>query len=232
MKSKIIEKVKRSLISLTNPKSPISESYRTLRTNIEFAGVDTDLRAIMVTSTGPSEGKSTTVANLAVVTAQTEKRTLLVDADLRKPTVHHTFDLTNRLGLTTVLAGQESMANVVQKTLIPNLDIITAGPIPPNPAELLNSKAMTRFIQEVSEQYDQVLFDTPPVIAVADAQILASKLDGVILVVDSGTTNKDVALKAKTQLQNVKANILGVVLNNKKMQGDSYYYYYYGARKK
>lgn len=232
MRSKIIEKVKRSLISLTNPKSPISESYRTLRTNIEFAGVDTDLRTIMVTSTGPSEGKSTTIANLAVVTAQTEKRTLLVDADLRKPTVHHTFNLANRWGLTTVLAGQESMANVVQKTLIPNLDIITAGPIPPNPAELLNSKAMTRFIQEVSGQYDQVLFDTPPVIAVADAQILASKLDGVILVVDSGTTNKDVALKAKTQLQNVKANILGVVLNNKKMQGDSYYYYYYGAKKK
>lgn len=230
MKSNL-QKSQRNIISFTNPKSPVSEAYRTLRTNIEFSGIDRELKTIMVTSTGPSEGKSTTIANLAVVTAQTEKKTLLVDADLRKPTVHHTFDLNNRQGLTTYLAGQGSLESVIQKSHVPHLDIITAGPIPPNPAEMLSSKVMTRFIEMVSEQYDQVLFDTPPVIAVTDAQVLATKLDGVILVVDSGTTNKDIAVKAKSQLENVKANILGVVLNNKKMQGDSYYYYYYGTKK-
>ncbi|MEW9671337.1 CpsD/CapB family tyrosine-protein kinase [Ammoniphilus sp. 3BR4] len=230
MKSNL-QKTQRSVITFTNPKSPVSEAYRTLRTNIEFSGIDRELKTVMVTSTGPSEGKSTTVANLAVVTAQTEKKTLLVDADLRKPTVHHTFDLNNRQGLTTYLAGQGTLESVIQKSHVPHLDIITAGPIPPNPAEMLGSKVMSRFIELVSEQYDQVLFDSPPVIAVTDAQVLASKLDGVILVIDSGTTNKDVAVKAKGQLENVKANILGVVLNNKKMQGDSYYYYYYGTKK-
>jgi len=114
---------------------------------------------------------------------------------------------------------------------MPNLHVVTSGPIPPNPAELLASKAMERFIAEAASTYEQVLFDSPPVIAVTDAQILASKLDGVILVVDSGNTNKDVAVKAKTLLTNVKARLLGVVLNNKKMQGDSYYYYYYGKKR-
>ncbi|MBP1934971.1 CpsD/CapB family tyrosine-protein kinase [Ammoniphilus resinae] len=221
---------RRSLITLSNPKSPISESYRTLRTNIQFASVDQELKTVMVTSTGPSEGKSTTVANLAVVTAQGEKRTLLVDSDLRKPTVHHTFQLVNRKGLTTFLTGQDTLQEVAQETDNPYLHVVTSGPIPPNPAELLGSKAMARFIQEASLAYDQIFFDTPPVIAVTDAQILASKVSGVILVVNSGVTNKDVALKAKTLLTNVKANLLGVVLNNKKMQGDSYYYYYYGNK--
>ena len=222
---------RRRLITLTNPKSPVSESYRTLRTNIQFASVDEQLNTIMVTSTGPSEGKSTTIANLAIVTAQGEKRTLLVDADLRKPTVHHSFELQNRKGLTTFLAGQDQLKDIVQETAMPNLHVVTSGPIPPNPAELLASKAMERFIAEAASTYEQVLFDSPPVIAVTDAQILASKLDGVILVVDSGNTNKDVAVKAKTLLTNVKARLLGVVLNNKKMQGDSYYYYYYGKKR-
>jgi protein-tyrosine kinase len=225
------ESTKRSLITFTHPKSPVSEAYRSLRTNIQFSGVDRELKRIMVTSTGPSEGKTTTISNLAVVTAQAENRTLLVDADLRKPTLHHVFGLASRYGLTSYLAGQSALEQVVQKTDIPHLHVIPAGPIPPNPAEMLNSKAMARFIQEVSMQYDHILFDTPPVIAVTDAQILASLVDGVILVVDSGSTNKDVAIKAKSLLENVKANILGVVLNNKKMQGDSYYYYYYGKKK-
>jgi protein-tyrosine kinase len=226
-----IQREKRSLITISNPKSPISESFRTLRTNIQFASVDRELKTIMATSTGPSEGKSTTIANLAVVMAQSEKKVILVDTDLRKPTVHHTFGLQNRTGLTSYLAGQDSLDAILQETDLPNLSVITSGPIPPNPAELLGSKAMERFIEELSFNYDQILFDTPPVIAVTDAQILAAKLDGVLLVIDAGNTNKDVALKAKTSLENVKANILGVVLNNKKMQGDSYYYYYYGGKR-
>lgn len=222
--------LKRTLITVENSKSPISESYRTLRTNIQFASVDSDLKTIMVTSSGPAEGKSTTIANLAVVMGQSEKKVLLIDGDLRKPTVHHTFDLINRKGLSTYLAGQDRLEDVIQKTGQPHVDIITSGPIPPNPAELLNSKAMARFLEEVARQYDQVLIDTPPVIAVTDAQVLASKVDGVILVVNAGKTNKDIVVKAKQQLEHVKANILGVVLNKKEMKGDSYYYYYYGGK--
>ena len=231
MRSNRLLRSKRTIITLSNPKSPISESYRSLRTNIQFAGVDHELKTIMVTSTGPSEGKSTTIANLAVTMAQSERKTLLIDADLRKPTIHHTFDLNHRFGLTTLLAGQSSMEESVQETTIANLSVMASGPIPPNPAEMLNSKAMKRFIQEASLRYDQVLFDAPPIIAVTDPQILASLVDGVILVIDSGKTNKDVAVKAKMQLENVKANIIGVVLNNKEMSGDGYYYYYYGGNK-
>lgn len=227
---KQLQSLKRNLIAWQDPKSPITEAYRTLRTNIQFSSIDRQLKSIMVTSTGPSEGKSTTIANLATVFAQSDKKTVIIDADLRKPTVHYTFDLVNRSGLSTYLAGQDPLEQVIQKTEIPNLDVICSGPIPPNPAELLNSKAMTRFIQEISEMYDQVLFDTPPVIAVTDAQLLATKVDGVLLVVSSGNTNKDIALKAKQQLEHVKANILGVVLNNKQIKGDNYYYYYYGKK--
>lgn len=225
-KTKLPLNNKRNLITIVNPLSPISEAYRTLRTNIQFAGVDRALKTIMVTSTGPSEGKSTTIANLAVVMSQADKKTLLIDADMRKPTVHHTFDLINRDGLTTYLTGQQSVDQVIQKTTINRLDVITSGPIPPNPSELLNSKVMTRLLEELNGRYDQVLIDTPPVIAVTDAQVLASKVDGVVLVVNAGKTNKDIAMKAKQQLENVKANILGVVLNNKEIKDDSYYYYY------
>lgn len=231
MRSKKIINLKRGLITLEDPKSSVSESYRTLRTNIQFSNIDQQLRMIMVTSSGPGEGKSTTIANLAVVTAEMNKKTLLVDTDLRKPTVHHTFEVANRHGLTTYLAGQSTLDSIIQATRCPNLDVITSGPIPPNPVELLNSKAMEQFIQDIAQRYDQVLFDSPPVIAVTDAQVLATKLDGVILVVDSGATNQDMALKAKQLLENVQAKLLGVVLNNKKVSGDSYYYYYYGGKK-
>jgi len=229
-KRKQLLNVKRTLITVEDPKSPISESYRTLRTNIQFASVDVELKTVMVTSSGPAEGKSTTAANLAIVMGQADKKVLLLDADLRKPTVHHTFDLLNRKGLSTYLAGQDKLEDIIQKTEHTNVDVITSGPVPPNPAELLNSKAMSRFLEEASRYYDQILIDSPPVIAVTDAQVLATKVDGVILVVDSGRTNKEIAVKAKQQLEHVKANILGIVLNNKEIKGDSYYYYYYGNK--
>lgn len=219
---------KRNIITYLDSKSPISEAFRTLRTNIQFASVDKEIKTIMITSSGPSEGKSTIAANLAVVMAQVGKKTLLVDADMRKPTVHHTFHILNREGLTTALSGQKEVNQLVKKTEIENLDILSSGPIPPNPAELLGSKSMSRQIEEISTQYDIVLFDTPPIIAVADAQILASQLDGVLLVINSGKTNQDMAVKAKVLLDNVKAKILGCVLNNRKIQGENYYYYYYG----
>lgn len=215
----------RSLVSMLNPKSPISEQYRTIRTNIQFSTVDEELRTIMVTSSGPAEGKSTTTNNIAIVFAQQGKKVLLVDADLRKPTVHYSFRVENHTGLTNVLTRQEVLINAIQATNQENLFVLTSGPIPPNPAELLSSKAMDQFLNDVKTHFDMVVFDTPPVLAVTDAQVLASKTDGVVMVVSSGKTENDAALKAKELLMNAKGKILGVVLNNKKQTENQYYYY-------
>jgi protein-tyrosine kinase len=225
---KLSQSLNRSLISVTNPKSPISEQYRTIRTNIQFSTVDKDIRSIMVTSSGPGEGKSTTTANVAVVFAQQGKKVLLIDGDLRKPTVHYTFRLNNHIGLTNVLTKQVSLEKSVRETEQENLFILPSGPIPPNPAELLGSRSMEEFLAIAYEQYDIVIFDTPPVLAVTDGQILANICDGVVMVVSSGKTENEAAIKAKELLTNANAKILGVVLNNKS-QKESQYYYYYGA---
>lgn len=219
----------RHLIADKLPKSPISEQYRTIRTNIQFSLVDQQLRSVMVTSSGPSEGKSTTASNMAVVFSQQGKKVLFVDADLRKPTAHYTFQQENFKGLTTVLTKQSELFETIKATRIANLDILTSGPIPPNPAELLSSRAMEELLAAAFKEYDMVVFDTPPVLAVTDAQVLANQCDGTILVVASGSTDKDSAVKAKELLEAAKAKLLGVVLNRKK-QKDSSYYYYYGAK--
>ncbi|WP_432806620.1 CpsD/CapB family tyrosine-protein kinase [Mesobacillus maritimus] len=217
---------KRKLVTSIDPKSPISEQYRTVRTNIQFSAVDEDIETIMVTSAGPMEGKSTTAANLAVVFAQQEKKVLLVDADLRKPTMHYTFNQTNTFGLTTVLAGQMTLNEVVEPTDVFNLSVLTSGPIPPNPAELMGSKSMQRFLNEAKQKYDAVIFDTPPILAVTDAQVLANLCDGSLLVIYSGKTEMEEAAKAKELLTAAKGKLLGAVLNHKKLQSSDYYYYY------
>lgn len=219
----------RSLITKTNPKSPISEQYRTLRTNIQFSVAAQSLRSIVITSSGPAEGKSTTVANLAVVFAQQGKKVLLVDADLRKPTVHYTFRQDNYIGLTNVLTKQARFEEAIRKTDVEGLYVMTSGPIPPNPAELLGSDAMVGLLEEAYNEFDIVLLDTPPVLAVADAQILANQCDGTILVIHSGKTEIEAAQKAKEMLAAAKGKLLGAVLNQKK-QKESEYYYYYGSR--
>ena len=217
---------KRKLIAKLNPKSPISEQYRTIRTNIQFASADGELRSFMVTSASPGEGKSTTAANLAIVFAQQGKRVLLVDSDLRKPTMHYTFRVTNTVGLTNVLTRQASLVEAVQATDIEKLDLLSSGPIPPNPAELLSSRMMEQMLAEAYKQYDLVIFDSPPVLAVTDAQVLANQCQGTVLVVKSGVTELESALKAKELLQAAKAKLLGAVLNNKALKSSSYYYYY------
>jgi capsular exopolysaccharide synthesis family protein len=220
---------KRPIITHQNPKSPISEAYRALRTNIQFSSIDEELRVIMVTSAGPGEGKSTTLINLAVAYAQTDKKVLIIDGDLRKPTMHHTLRVSNRWGLTNLLTNQLSIREVLQDTFIPNLQIITSGPIPPNPSEILASKKMISTIEELKQRFDVILIDAPPAIAVTDSQIIASRTDGVILVVNSDRTKREAVLKAKQNLDNVRARILGVVLNNvDRKNKDAYYYYYYG----
>lgn len=184
----------------------------------------------MVSSAGPGEGKSTTISNLAVTYAQTERRVVLIDADMRRPTAHHTFQLSNRQGLSSILSQQATYQDIVQNTDIPNLQIITSGPIPPNPAEMMASKRMSALLDELRQNYDIILIDAPPLLAVTDPQIIASKSDGVIMVVDYGNVKKDAAMKAKANLDNVNARILGVVMNNvKRKNGEAgYYYYYYG----
>ncbi len=217
----------RHLIAFYKPKSTTAEQYRTIRTNIDFSAVDRQLKTIMVTSSGPAEGKSTTAANLAVVMAQQGKRVLLVDSDMRKPTMHYTFRLRNLRGLTTILTKRTSFEEAVQKTAADNLFVLTSGPIPPNPAELLSSAAMESFIKHALTFFDTVIIDTPPVLAVTDAQILANLCDGTVLVVRSGVTEKDAALRAKELLVKAKAKILGVVLNGKPVSKSNHYYYYY-----
>lgn len=213
-----------------NPKSPISESYRTLRTNIQFSSFDKDIKTIVVTSSAPGEGKSTTVGNLALVMAQSGKRVLLIDADLRKPTVHKKFKLSNQTGLTNILIEDKNPFEVIQK-YSDNLYILTSGILPPNPAEVVASNKLRNFINEMKNHFDYILLNSPPVIAVTDAQILSSFLDGVILVVSSGEAEKELVKKSKDLLDKVNANIIGVVLNKlelKSRKGYGYYYYYYG----
>lgn len=218
---------RRKLITSVDPKSPISEQYRTIRTNIQFSSVDNKIQTIMVTSPGPGEGKSTSAANLAVVFSQQEQRVLLVDADLRKPTMHYTFNQTNTFGLTTVLAGQLPLEEAVERaTDLPNLSVLTSGPIPPNPAELMGSKSMERFLAQAKELYDVIIFDTPPMLAVTDAQVLSNLCDGAVLVLYSGKTEMAEATKAKELLTAGNSKLLGAVLNHKKLESTDYYYYY------
>lgn len=216
----------RHLIAKINPKSPISEQYRTVRTNIQFSSVDEEIKSLLVTSSGPSEGKSSTTANLAVVYAQQGKRVLLIDADLRKPTMHYTFRLDNLRGLSNVLVGEMAMEEAVNRTDIETLDVMSCGPIPPNPSELLASRKMQTFLKEATLSYDLIIFDTPPVLAVTDAQILANLVDGSILVVRSGSTEIEPAQKAKEALLPAQAKLLGVVLNGREKKASNYYYYY------
>jgi len=216
------------LIVHEDAKSPIAEAYRTLRTNIKFSKIDGELKTIIFTSTGPGEGKSTTIANTAVALAQSGKRVILIDCDLRKPVQHQIFNKKNR-GLTNILAEEVHAYRFIQDTQVENLRLLTSGPIPPNPSELLGSTKMQELIDYLKTQADYVIFDTPPVIAASDACVLASKADGVILVISSGTIRPEMAQKAKDLLIKAKGNLVGVILNRIEIEDElAYYYYYYG----
>nr|WP_234943573.1 CpsD/CapB family tyrosine-protein kinase [Priestia megaterium] len=224
-KKKIFQLRNRSLISLTNSKSSIAEQFRTVRTSIQFSSVDTDLHSVVVTSPNPGEGKSTIAANLAVVFAQQGKRVLLIDSDLRKPTVHYTFHIENHIGLTNILTRQATLEKAVKTTTQENLWVLTSGPIPPNPSELLGSKGMNALLEKAKDEFDLIILDSPPVLVVTDAQVLSNLTDGTVLVISSENTRIDSARKTKELLEGAKAKILGVVLNNKKEQDHPYYYY-------
>lgn len=219
-----------TLISVNNPKSPISEAYRMLRTNIQFSSYDRLLKVINITSTGPGEGKTTTICNLAVTMAQSGKKVLLIDADLRKPQLHRQFNVKNSRGLTNVLVQHVKTDDVIVATEQRGLDILTTGPIPPNPSELIGSKRMMDIIEVVTMKYDHILIDCPPVGVVTDPALLSAIVDGTIFVVSYGKTSIEESKRAKSLLDNVNANILGVVLNKIPKDGKGYYgyYQYYG----
>ncbi|GMX63480.1 CpsD/CapB family tyrosine-protein kinase [Paenibacillus elgii] len=217
------------LITYENPRSYISESYRMLRTNIQFSEIDHQIRTILVTSSEPGEGKSTTISNLAVAFAQEGKNVVLIDADMRNPTLHHYFMKSNRQGLSNLLAGQLNVKQALSETHIEHLTVLTSGPIPPNPAEMLASKRMDQLLEDLLQTFDVVLLDSPPVLAVTDAQIVATKCDGVVFVLGSGKVKRYRASKALARLQHVNAKILGVVLNNKPNNNNEETYAYYGA---
>ena len=223
-KKKLLQIAPRKLVTDVNPKSIVSEQYRTIRTNINFSMPDKELKTLLITSATSGEGKSTSAANIAIVFAQEGKKVLLIDGDMRKPTVHYTFHTTNTTGLSNLLTRQWRTADVVKKTTINGLFLITCGQIPPNPAELLASDSMDVLLEELKANYDIVIFDAPPVISVADAQILSNKCDGTILVINAGTTEKVSIKKAKETLQSSKANIIGTLLNNFKVEKSHYYY--------
>ncbi|WP_186667735.1 CpsD/CapB family tyrosine-protein kinase [Sporosarcina sp. BP05] len=228
-KKKIVQAVARKLVTHVNPKSIVSEQFRTIRTNINFSMPDKDIKTLLFTSSTPGEGKSTSASNVAVVFAQEGKKVLLIDADMRKPTMHYTFHTTNSTGLSNLLTRKLELQDVVIKTEIEGLHLVTCGPIPPNPAELLASKTMDALIEELIAGYDIVIFDAPPILSVTDAQILSNKCDGTILVLSSGSTEKASVVKAKEALVSSKANILGTLLNNFVLEKDHYYYQYYGT---
>lgn len=216
----------RQLITLSDTKSMFSEQFKTIRTNIMFAMPKQGLKTILVTSSTPGEGKSTNAANLSVVFAQEGKRVLLVDADMRKPTMHNTFSIINLYGLSSILERKCQYDEALQNTSVEGLYIITSGPIPPNPAELLLSATMDRFLEEVKQAFDLIIFDAPPLLPVADAQILSNKCDGSLLIISTGDAEKEDVKKAKTLLIASKANIIGVVLNKYKLSKSQYYYEY------
>ncbi len=220
-----------TLITIMNPRSPISEAYRTLRTNLEFSSLDKPIRTMVVTSAAPDEGKSTTLGNLAVALAQGGKKVIVVDCDLRRPSLHQLFNARNATGFTDMMRDDALMSKPpLQETGVANLQLLTSGTLPPNPAELVGSRQMSDLIAALVKKAEMVLFDAPPIIAVTDAAVLASKVDAVLLVISAGKTKREHAKKAQALLEKVNARLIGTVLNN--VKGDAGLYQYYSSEEK
>lgn len=213
-----------AIITLTAPRSTAAEAYRTLRTNIEFAGVDERLHTLLVTSSAPTDGKSTTVANLAVVMADGDRPVILVDADLRRPRQHTLLGLPNDNGFTNLFRDENAFNNPPLQT-IPNtsLRVLTSGPLPPIPSQLLASKKIDAVVAHLAGMAEIVIFDAPPIMTVNDASLLASKVDGVLLVVKAGSTKRDYVKAAKDRLEKVNARLIGAVLTNAQVDASLQY---------
>lgn len=206
------------------PKSIDAEAYRSLRSNIEYSSFDDEYRVIVVTSSVPGEGKSTTAGNLAIALAQSGNSVLLVDCDMRKPSIHKKFKISNAAGTAELLLRKKSFEEVAND-YNENLTIITAGKIPPNPSEMLASRAMTAFIEEMKKEFKYIILDTPPLQAVTDAQVLSTKADGVLLVVRAGSTKREMVLNSVDLIKKVQGKVIGTVLNGVENKKNNYYYY-------
>jgi capsular exopolysaccharide synthesis family protein len=215
------------VVTLLNPRSSIAEAYRDLRTSLKFARLDEPLKVVVVTSSGPGEGKSTTVANLGVVMAHAGSRVLLVDADLRRPSLDKYFGFNNQFGLTNALFDDANLNMYIRSTPLENLKVLTSGPLPPNPSELLGAHKMKTLLDRLREEFDCVVIDTPPVGTISDALVLSPECDGVVMVVQAGGLPREVIQRCKTRLDSAKARILGVVLNKVDIEREKQYYYYY-----
>ena len=228
------------IISITKPKSPVAEAYRGIRTSIEFSNLDKELKVINVTSSMQNEGKSTVMANLAVSFANLDKKVLIMEGDLRNPSVHRMFNISNINGLTDILVNNKSFLDCVYCTDVKNLHVLTCGPIPPNPSEMLSSNKIRQFVDSLRDYYDYIFIDAPPIGIVNDTGIISTYTDGCIFVVGAGEADAEMAKVSKDRLEKVGANILGVVLNKFEASGaNGYYNYYYeeevksrGRRKK
>lgn len=210
------------------PQSVQAEAYRSLRTNIQYSSFDKEIKVILVTSSNPGEGKTTTVGNLALSLAQDNKKVLIIDCDLRKPVMHKHFKISNEKGLSEVLLGKEEISSTLYR-YSDNLDILTTGKIPPNPSEMLDSHLMQRLLEELRERYDYVVLDTAPIQAVTDGKILATKADGTILVVRAEVTKGESVAQTIKDLKNVNAKIIGTILNDVDTKRKNYYCYYYST---
>lgn len=222
-----------NLVTAKHPRSPIAEAYRVLRTNLRFSGIENPTGALVVTSASPGEGKTTTAANLAVTIAQGGRRVILLDTDLRRPMVHKLFGFSNDVGVSSLfLDDAPTLDSVMQATEIPTLRVITSGPLPPNPAEMLDSQLMKQIMHELRAQSDMVILDSPPTLAVADASILGAQCSGAVLVIDAGRTRSDASRRALQTLKQTGAKVFGVVLNKlSTRRASGYYHYYYYSHK-
>ena len=215
-----------TIISLSNPKSPEAEAYRTLRTNLQFSTVDHELQTILVTSPNAAEGKTTTICNLAVSFAQIGKKVLIIDGDLRRPRLHTYLGVSNTVGISNVLTQNLSVQEAMKETVL-DIHVLTCGPIPPNPAELLNSNRLKELLNQLKQHFDIILIDTPPVGVVTDAAILSTLVDGTLMVIASHQTESDQAVRAMKLLQTVGAKVLGTVLTKVPADRKGYYGYQY-----
>ncbi|MDT8305261.1 MAG: CpsD/CapB family tyrosine-protein kinase [Anaerolineae bacterium] len=214
----------KDLITLTDPRSPASEAYRTLRTNLSFYSLDDPIRTLVVTSPTPNDGKSVTIANLAITMAQSGRRTILVDCDLRRPSLHTLFGVENEAGLTTMILNEEQEAPLVQ-TGVDNLWLLPSGSLPPNPADLLGSRQVDRVLESLLEKADIVLLDAPPVVGFTDAAVLGARVDGVLLVLRSGRTRREHAERAKAQLERANVRVIGATLTDAPLESGPGEYY-------
>jgi len=215
------------LVTLHSPKSSASESYRGMRTSILFSSAESPPQAIIITSAGPQEGKTTTTANLAITMAQADSKVIILDCDMRRPQMHKVFGVARDVGISNLLVGSSNLEEAIIHLKIPNLDIIPCGPIPPNPSEILGSARMTTLLNELRKQYDHILIDSPPSTAVTDTVVLSKSVDGLVMVIRAGDTAREIARNGVVQFESIGAHILGAILNGVDMGKDSYYYYQY-----